>query len=57
MALNQSYELYNLLYDKFGGKKDYYKMSRIEKEYLKNLSIKRNDNSLRRVADIKLRIL
>ena len=41
--LNKSYELYDLLYDRFGGKKDYYKMSRIEKEYLKNLSIKRYD--------------
>jgi len=56
MALNQSYDLYNLLYDKFGVKKDYYRMSTIEKEYLKNLSIKRDDKSLRRVSDIKLRI-
>jgi hypothetical protein len=39
MALNQSYELYDLLYDKFGGKKDYYRMSRIEKEYLTPLHI------------------
>ena len=57
MALNQSYELYDLLYDRFGGKKDYYRMSRIEKEYLKTLSIKRDDKSLKRVADIKLRIV
>jgi hypothetical protein len=57
MALNQSYELYDLLYNRFGGKKDYYKMSRIEKEYLKNLSIKRDDKSLRRVVEIKLRIV
>jgi len=57
MALNQSYELYDLLYNRFGGKKDYYRMSRIEKEYLKNLSIKRDNKSLRRVADIKLRIV
>lgn len=57
MALNQSYELYDLLYDRFGGKKNYYRMSRIEKEYLKNLNIKRDDKSLRRVADIKLRIV
>ena len=40
MALNQSYKLYDLLCDRFGHKKDYYKMSRFEKEYLKNLSIK-----------------
>lgn len=57
MALNQSYELYDLLYDRFGSKKDIHKMSRMEKEYLKNLSIKRDDKSLRRVADIKLRIV
>jgi hypothetical protein len=57
MALNQSYDLYDLLYDKFGNKKDYYKMSRIEKDYLKKLSIKRDDKSLRRIADIKLRII
>ena len=57
MALNQSYELYDLLYHRFGGKKDYYRMSRIEKEYLKNLSIKRDDKSLRRVVEIKLRIV
>lgn len=57
MALNQSYELYDLLYDRFGGKKDYYRMSRIEKEYLKNLSIKRDDKILRRIANIKLRII
>ena len=56
MALNQHYDLYDLLYDRFGGKKDYSKMSSIEKEYLKNLSIKRDDKSLRRVSDIKLRI-
>jgi uncharacterized protein YaaR (DUF327 family) len=56
MALNQSYELYDLLYDKYGSQKPYYKMTRIEKEYLKNLSIKRDDKSLKRVADIKLRI-
>ena len=56
MALNQSYDLYNLLYDRFGEKKDYYKMSMIEKEYLKYLNIKRDDKSLRRIADIKLRI-
>ena len=57
MALNQSYELYDLLYDRFGGKKDYYKMSKIEKEYLKYLSIKRDDKSLKRIAEIKLRIV
>ena len=57
MALNQSYELYDLLYHRFGGKKDYYRISRIEKEYLKNLSIKRDDKSLRRVVEIKLRIV
>lgn len=57
MALNQSYELYDLLYHRFGGKKDYYRMSRIKKEYLKNLSIKRDDKSLRRVVEIKLRIV
>jgi hypothetical protein len=57
MALNQSYDLYDLLYDRFGCKKDYYRMSRIEKEYLKNLSIKRDDKSLKRVAEIKLRIV
>jgi hypothetical protein len=34
MALNQSYELHNLLHDRFGSQKPYYKMSRIEKEYL-----------------------
>ena len=56
MALNQHYDLYDLLHKRFGGKKEYYRMSRIEKEYLKNLSIKRDDKSLRRVADIKLRI-
>ena len=54
MALNQSYELYDLLHDRFGGKKDYYRMSEFEKKYLKMLSIKRDDKSLRRVADIKL---
>ena len=32
-------------------------MSRIEKDYLKKLSIKRDDKSLRRIADIKLRII
>jgi len=57
MALNQSYNLYDLVYDKFGNKKDYYKLSRIEKDYLKTVSIKRDDKSLRRVADIKLRIV
>jgi hypothetical protein len=57
MALNKSYELYDLLYDRFGGKKDYYRMSIIEKEYLKKLSIKGDDKSLRRVANIKLRIV
>jgi len=57
MALNQSYDLYDLLYHRSGGKKDYYRMSRIEKEYLKNLSIKRDDKSLRRVSEIKLRIV
>jgi len=57
MALNQSYDLYDLLCDKFGNKKDYYKMSRIEKDYLKKLSIKRDDKSLRRISDIKLRII
>lgn len=57
MALNQSYDLYDLLCDKFGNKKDYYKMSRIEKDYLKKLSIKRDDKSLRRIADIKSRII
>lgn len=57
MALNQSYELYDLLYDRFGGKKDIHKMSRVEIVYLKKLSIKRDDKSLRRVADIKLRIV
>ena len=57
MALNQSYELYDLLYDRFGGKKDIHKMSRYEIVYLKNLSIKRDDKSLRRVAEIKLRIV
>jgi uncharacterized protein YaaR (DUF327 family) len=56
MALNQSYELYDLLYDRFGSKKDYYKMNQIEKEYLKNLSIKREDKSLKRIAEIKRRI-
>ena len=54
MALNQSYELYDLLYDRFGSKKDIHKMSRYEIVYLKNLSIKRDDKSLRRVAEIKL---
>ena len=29
----------------------------VEKEYLKNLSIKRDDKSLRRVVEIKLRIV
>ena len=57
MALNQSYELYDLLYHKFGGKKDFHKMSRYEIVYLKNLSIKRDDKCLKRVADIKLRIV
>jgi hypothetical protein len=57
MALNQSYELYDLLYDRFGNKKDIQKMSRVEIVYLKNLSIKSDDKSLRRVADIKLRIV
>jgi hypothetical protein len=57
MALNQHYDLCDLLHDKFGSKKDYYRMSIIEKEYLKILSIKRDDKSLRRVADIKLRIV
>ena len=57
MALNQSYELYDLLCDRFGNKKDYYKMSGAEKEYLKTLSIKRDDKSLRRIANIKLRIV
>ena len=57
MTLNQSYELYDLLYDRFGSKKDIYKMSRYEIVYLKNLSIKRDDKSLRRVAEIKLRIV
>jgi len=56
MALNQSYELYDLLYHRFGGKKDYYKMNKIEKEYLKTLSIKRDDKSLKRIAEIKRRI-
>jgi hypothetical protein len=56
MALNQHCDLYDLLHKRFGGKKEYYRMSRIEKEYLKNLSIKRDDKSLRRVADIKMRI-
>jgi len=57
MALNQSYELYDLLYDRFGSKKDIHKMSRCEIVYLKNLTIKRDDKSLRRVAEIKLRIV
>ena len=39
MALNQSYKLYDLLYDRFGGKK-IHKMSRVEIVYLKKLSIK-----------------
>jgi hypothetical protein len=57
MALKPSYELYDLLYDRFGNKKDYHRMNRIEKEYLKNLSIKRDDKSLIRVEKIKLRII
>jgi hypothetical protein len=56
MALNQAYYLYDLLYDRFGNQKSYYKMSVYEKEYLKKLSIKMDDKSLTRVANIKLRI-
>jgi hypothetical protein len=57
MALNQSYKLYDLLYDRFGNKKDINKMSRYEIVYLKNVSIKRDDKSLRRIAEIKIRIV
>jgi RNA polymerase-binding transcription factor DksA len=57
MALNQTYELYDLLYDRFGGKKDIHKMSRVEIVYLKKLRMKRDDKSSRRVEDIKLRIV
>ncbi len=32
MALNQQYELYDLLYNRFGGKKDYYKLNERQKE-------------------------
>lgn len=57
MALNQDYYLHNFLYDKYGNQKDYYKMHSVEKGYLKYLSIKMDDKSLKRIADIKLRII
>ena len=56
MALNKADYLYDLLQDKFGNKKDYYRMNRIEKEYLKTITIKMNVKSLQRIADIKRRI-
>lgn len=52
-----SHELYNLFYAINGDKIEFYEMKSYEKEYLKNLSKKRDDKSLKRIAEIKSRIV
>jgi hypothetical protein len=49
-------QLYDLVHDVHGHPKPLWKISRIENEYLKILSVKRDDKSLKRVENIKLRI-
>ena len=46
----------NFLYDRFGSKKPFYKISEIEKNYFKVLNTKMEDKSLNRIYNIKLRI-
>jgi len=46
----------NFLYDRFGSKKPFYKVSQVEKNYFKVLNTKMEDKSLNRIYNIKLRI-
>jgi hypothetical protein len=57
MELNQSYDLCDFVHDRFGRQKPYYKISRIEKEYLNTLKKNMIEKSNKRVEEIKIRIV